>query len=643
MAAAFSQDDHHLLAQVERIAASPEAFAHASHEEATAIKHAAAALYGHVYEQSQGKLGPRRRLAVEGMDPEQIWLQLDSQARGVLSRFKRAVSTAKRAAEGGHNLSLHKGGKEFSRRKRRNDRPLSRATRLSAGNATSGREGSGEREGGEQVGAGDGREEAGVNQGGGEKSGEEGQAQARRRLRPTEDDVFKIDELEQFLNDAEEAEEKDREREDERQLKQMNGGEGEEEEEGEDEDEDEQMKRAIVGEESGLGEQDLNDPGYRYEDLFGSSASAGQGLDNDDGEAEMLAEEEDSDGEGAGEDGGADLRVEAMPGTTFETVERDAEERAKQLEEENIGEKEWYMQGEAKARDRPKDSALEMDLDYEHTQLPAPEITEEHTRTIEDAIKERIKERRFDDVIRIRPEDARAPTGSTSNKVDLDPEKSSKGLGQIYEEEYVRQAAGTSFAPREEAESKLHSEARQVFSELCAKLDAMSHLHHHSPAPGRASKGLTEEPRKDEPALKSEDALPYFASKESAQTPEEAKRLAASNSSLPREGERRQTRRRRLKRKARRQREEAEQARAKKQKATELRDAAAEAAGFPSRSDSRPSKATKTGRKRSSSYVKSSAVFASLNKQQQQNASQATSKKAPSSTPHRPSPEQLKL
>lgn len=86
------------------------------------------------------------------------------------------------------------------------------------------------------------------------------------------------------------------------------------------------------------------------------------------------------------------------------------------MEKANLEPKTWTMQGEVKkhpisiqkllqicgfayififqvtAAKRPKNSALEVDLDFEHNMRPAPVITEEVTASLEDLIKKRILE-----------------------------------------------------------------------------------------------------------------------------------------------------------------------------------------------------------------------------------------------------------
>jgi U3 small nucleolar RNA-associated protein MPP10 len=62
------------------------------------------------------------------------------------------------------------------------------------------------------------------------------------------------------------------------------------------------------------------------------------------------------------------------------------------MEKANLDPKHWTMQGEITAAKRPMNSALEVDLDFEHNARPAPVITEEVTASLEDLIKSRIIE-----------------------------------------------------------------------------------------------------------------------------------------------------------------------------------------------------------------------------------------------------------
>ena len=55
------------------------------------------------------------------------------------------------------------------------------------------------------------------------------------------------------------------------------------------------------------------------------------------------------------------------------------------------------------ASQRPLNSALAVDLDFERTMKPPPLPTEEHRKSIEDIVKRRILDLQFDDVVRITP------------------------------------------------------------------------------------------------------------------------------------------------------------------------------------------------------------------------------------------------
>src|ERR1700722_18664585 len=122
-----------------------------------------------------------------------------------------------------------------------------------------------------------------------------------------------------------------------------------------------------------------------------------------------------------------------------------------ELETENVRKKDWVLTGEANARSRPQNSLLEEDLEFERAMKVVPEVTEETVQDLEERIKSRILEGRFDDVVRKRPMDDKPFL--PSRFFELKDTKSAQSLAQIYETEYM--ATQTAGVPGEDRDGKL--------------------------------------------------------------------------------------------------------------------------------------------------------------------------------------------
>ncbi|KAG8091162.1 hypothetical protein GUJ93_ZPchr0011g28429 [Zizania palustris] len=103
--------------------------------------------------------------------------------------------------------------------------------------------------------------------------------------------------------------------------------------------------------------------------------------------------------------------------------------KIEEMEKASLEPRTWTMQGEVNASSRPKNSALEVDLDFEHNVRPAPVITEEVTASLEEMIKKRVIEGHFDDV----EKPSSLPSKAPKEQKELDENKSKKGLGELYE------------------------------------------------------------------------------------------------------------------------------------------------------------------------------------------------------------------
>jgi len=196
--------------------------------------------------------------------------------------------------------------------------------------------------------------------------------------------------------------------------------------------------------------------------------------------------------------------------STFERKQRIMEGKIKKLEEENINEKPWQLMGEADAKKRPVNSLLEEFVTFDVTSVGAPVITEETTLSLEDLIKQRIKDKAWDDVIRkekplVQPyEYKKAP--------ELNQEKSKLSLAEVYEKEYLKQAEDD----KEEKENEEHVNIQKLMDRLFVQLDALSNFHFTPKPPQPEIKIIT-----NVPSIQMEEVLPITMSDASQLAPEE--------------------------------------------------------------------------------------------------------------------------
>ncbi|KAI0472950.1 U3 small nucleolar ribonucleoprotein complex, subunit Mpp10 [Xylariaceae sp. FL0804] len=182
-------------------------------------------------------------------------------------------------------------------------------------------------------------------------------------------------------------------------------------------------------------------------------------------------------------------------------------EEIRKLEAANVAPKKWAMSGETKAPERPMNSLLEEDLDFEHVGKPVPVITAEVSESIEDMIKRRILAQDFDEVIRRRPESSEFQSTTRRGLVNVDDSKAKQGLADIYEEEHIKNANPDTYTSKaDEKLQKEEKEIEQMWKGISASLDALSSWH-YKPKP--AAPSLTVVP--DVATISMEDAQPTTA------------------------------------------------------------------------------------------------------------------------------------
>merc|ERR1712173_150590 len=132
--------------------------------------------------------------------------------------------------------------------------------------------------------------------------------------------------------------------------------------------------------------------------------------------------------------------------------------------------------GEVAAPVRPENSLLAEHLEYDSAARQAPTVTEDVARKLEDIIRQRVKDKAWDDVERkIKP--VEDPV-EYKKKLVLDQEKSKLSLAQAHEQEFLTLAGKQEKKPTlgllEKENMEIPEEVEQIkvdMRNLFAKLD----------------------------------------------------------------------------------------------------------------------------------------------------------------------------
>ena len=452
-----------------------------------------------------------------------------------------------------------------------------------------------------------------------------------------EDHAF-LDDMEAFLDAAEEREEKFERKQQRREQAAAQKGAAEEEDSDSEEDDELFVQRELYedGEDGGEGEAS-----YKFRDFFAKAPKRDAGrkggkvgskgpksghkyMDEEDDE------EEEDDGEDFSENGQDDYKEEdeeeeeeeipnAETLTAHQRHKMQLATQIKELEAELIGTKSWDLRGEIKGGDRPENSLLGINADIERASKPAPLVTQEYTTSLEEMILQRIKDEKYDDVVPPPPRQ----TISAKDEFFLSQEKDRTGLGDLYAQEFLSKSASVSkSAAQTEKEELATVELKGLFHKICRQLDALSHFQ-YSPRPVIAEASITANAL---PSISLEDITPITVSGGSAAAPEDIhKKQRGRAAALVSEAELTTDDRKRLRRASK-------SVRRKKLRQEETKEKEASKVGKASarfeekklkdtlKSDSRVQEGG-TGDPEQANYANSSQFFASLQRQAQQDIS----------------------
>lgn len=191
------------------------------------------------------------------------------------------------------------------------------------------------------------------------------------------------------------------------------------------------------------------------------------------------------------------------PHSTHEQNRARVADEIRRLEAANVEKKDWMLAGEARAADRPVNSLIEEDLDFERIGKPVPVVTNEVTEDIEELVKRRILSKEFDEVIRRQPGAITDSEIMRKGRPELDDTKPQKSLAELYETDHLR-ATDPNYVDTKDLKLKReHADIASLWKEIGSQLDTLSNWHYKPKAPQASIDVVT-----DVPTVLMEEARP---------------------------------------------------------------------------------------------------------------------------------------
>jgi len=215
---------------------------------------------------------------------------------------------------------------------------------------------------------------------------------------------------------------------------------------------------------------------------------------------DLFDEEDEDSADGEGDE--LDETGDSAPKSSHEKQKARIADEIRRLEAANVAKKEWMLAGEARAVQRPVNSLIEEDLDFERIGKPVPVVTNETTEDIEELVKRRILALEFDEVIRRRP-GAEGQQPGRKPRFELDDTKPQQGLAEMYETEHLKANDPNFVDTKDRKLMREHAEITQLWNDVSAQLDTLCNWH-YKPKIAQASINVVT----DAPTIMMEEARP---------------------------------------------------------------------------------------------------------------------------------------